>query len=228
MKFSSIRMTALTNRTNSILLFVFLSASAPSGLFAQEDFLGPPTPVMHEARDWTLSISPNYVNHPNAYPRIVAGLNSMVFIGKHVSLNANIAGGQGYFQFGTGLVGLPLFLFFGLVLSDEDADPSAFLFYLAMLALTFENMNFHIPVYSHFEISPYFSLLRIKYIEEGYGGATYPWNANLVGGVRLNIFISDRFYIAPYAETTRDWGHGRNGIWGVNGGMHAGFYFRQK
>ncbi len=183
---------------------------------------------MHEARDWTLSISPNYVNHPDAYPRVVAGINSMVFLGKFVSLNANLAAGQGYVQFGTGLIGVPLFLMLGVAMSEEVSDPEIFLIWIAAIGTAFENMNFHIPVSSHFEISPYFSLLRIKYIQEGYGGAANPWNANLVGGVRLNIFISERFFFAPYAESTRDWGHRDAATWGVNGGVHAGFYFRRK
>jgi len=207
-------MTGFSNNKYSVLVFFLLAAMIPSGLYAQEDFQDPPTPVMHEARDWTLSISPNYMNHPNAYPRVVAGLNSMVFLGKHISLNANIAGGQGYFQFGSGLIGVPLFMVFGIVFMAEDTDPESFLIWMALLGLAFENMNFHIPVASHFEISPYFSLLRIKYIEEGYGGSANPWNANLVGGIRLNIFISDRFFIAPFGETTRDWGQGVNSIWG--------------
>lgn len=211
-----------------ILLFYLLSANAPFVIFAQEDFIEPPTPVMHEARDWTISISPNYVSHPQAYPRVVAGLNSMIFLGKHVSLNANLAAGQGYVQFGSGLVGVPLILLLGIALADEVSDPELLLVWVAAIGTAFENMNFHIPVTSHFEISPFFSLLRIKYIQEGYGGANNDWNANLVGGVRLNIFVSDRFFIAPYAETTRDWGHKSESTWGVNGGIHTGFYFRHK
>ena len=208
----------------SFLLVVFCSFPA----IAQEDFYEAPTPVMHEMRDWTLSISPNFVNHPNAYPRVVGGINSMVFLGKYFSLNASVAAGQGYFHFGTGIIGVPAIIIAGADMMFDNLGLEAMLVWAVILGLAFENFNIHIPVTSHLEISPYISLLRIKYIEEGYGANGEAWNINFVGGVRLNIFTSDRFFIAPYIETTRDWGNKSGGIWGVNGGIHAGFYFRRK
>jgi hypothetical protein len=208
----------------SILLVVYCSFSA----IGQEDFYQDPTPVMHEVRDWTLSISPNYINHPNAYPRVVGGLNSMVFLGKYFSLNANVAAGQGYFHFGPGIIGVPAIIIAGGNMLLENSDMEAILIWAVMLGLAFENFNIHIPVTSHFEISPYISLLRFKYIEEGYGGNGEDWNLNMVGGIRLNIFTSDRFFISPYMEATRDWANKTRGIWGVNGGLHAGFYFKGK
>ncbi|MFC2098305.1 hypothetical protein ACFLTA_06505 [Bacteroidota bacterium] len=218
-----------SNRKPLRLIFSILVVLSGFGqIMAQDDFVAQPTPVMHEVRDWTLSISPNYVNHPNAYPRVVGGLNSMVFLGKYFSLNANVAAGQGYFHFGTGIIGVPAIIFAGADMMFDNTDFEAMLIWAIMLGLAFENFNIHIPLGSHLEISPYISLLRIKYIEEGYGAKGYDWNFNIVGGIRLNIFVTDRFFIAPYMETTRDWGHKSGGIWGVNGGLNAGFYFRRR
>lgn len=218
----------LSLRLIRFVVLVFFVVCGFSQTSAQENFVAEPTPVMHEMRDWTLSLSPNYINHPNAYPRVVGGLNSMVFLGKYFSLNASVAAGQGYFHFGAGIIGVPAIIFAGADFILDNADLEAILVWALMLGLAFENFNIHIPVTSHFEVSPYISLLRIKYIEEGYGALGNAWNANLVGGLRLNIFISDRFFLAPYMEATRDWGHKSGGIWGVNGGLNAGFYFRRR
>ena len=204
-------------------LMILLSLNLP----AQEDFIEAPTPVMHERRDYTISFGPHYANHPNAYPRIAGAVNTMAFLGNHVSLNANMAAGQGYFHFGTGIIGVPAILLAGEEAVWLGMGSEGWWMWMLLVGLAFENINFHIPIGSHFEISPYFSLLRIKYIEEGYGGANSDWNANLVGGLRLHIFTSDRFFLAPYAEVSRDWGHGPEGILGISGGMRAGFYFRR-
>ena len=220
-------MNRVTEYHYRVLLLLLLAMPAFSLLDGQEEFYAPPTPVMHEAGDWTLSVSPNYVNHPNAYPRIVGGLNSMIFLGRYISLNANIAVGQGYFQFGSGILAVPVMIAGIALIPNEGLGTDGLLVIAALVILAFENLNFHIPVTSNFEISPFFSLLRIKYIEEGYGWSGSSWNANFVGGVRMNIFVSERFFIAPYTEATRDWGYGRNRIWGVNGGLHVGFYFSQ-
>ncbi|MFC2115697.1 hypothetical protein ACFLTU_04440 [Bacteroidota bacterium] len=221
-------MNQVTKYHIRILLVLFLAFSANPHLDAQEEYHAVRKPVMHEAWDWTLSISPNYVDHPNAYPRVVGGINSMVFLGRYISLNANVAAGQGYLQFGSGLLGIPAILAGGTLMLTDGLGPDGFIVVAALLVLAFENINFHFPVNSNLEISPYFSLLRIKYIEEGYGISGSSWNANMVGGIRLNIFVSERFFIAPYTEATRDLGYGRKCIWGVNGGFHAGFYFRHR
>ncbi len=211
-----------------ILLVICLIFPKGSALLGQEDFYAVPPPVRHQGWDWTLSLSPNYVYHPDAHPRIAGGINSMLFMGRYVSLNANVAGGPGYFQMGTGIIGIPIILLGGTDGFMEDMDLETFVVWLALMALVFENINFHIPLTGQLEISPYFSLLRLKYIKEGYGGAGSTWNMNLVGGIRLNIFLSDRFFLAPYSEVTGDWGHGNQGRLGLNGGIYTGFYFRRK
>ena len=209
----------------SILVLLLVIFHLP--VSSQEDFIEAPTPVMHNNRDYTISIAPHYVNHPNAYPRVAGGINTMLFLGEHISLNANLAGGQGYFHFGTGIIGVPALMIAGADALWLGVGEEGWVVWLLMVALAFENINFHIPVTSHFELTPYFSLLRIKYIEEGYGGANSSWNANFVTGLRLTVFTSDRFFVAPFAELTRDWGHGPAGILGVGGGIHAGWYFRR-
>jgi len=196
-------------------------------LAAQEDFYEEPTAVMHELRDWTISASPTYAYHPNGFPRVVGGLNSMVLLGKYFSLNANMAAGPGYIHFGSGIIGIPAIIMGGGDIIFADLEFEAFIIWAALLALAFENFNIHIPLTSILELSPYISLLRFKYIKEGYGGQGFDWNVNIVGGVRLNIFMTDRFFIAPFVEAIRDWGQRGRGFWGVAGGIHAGFYFRK-
>lgn len=210
----------------TLYLLILLTASHGRAR-GQEDHYAPPTPVMHDQKDWTLSIAPVYAWHPDAHPRIAGELNSTVFLGRFFSLNANLAAGQGYFQFGTGIIGVPGLIAAGSSPLLESVSLEDMLFWIVMLGLAFENFNLHIPLTSHVEICPYLSLLRVKYIEEGYGGSRSAWNANGVGGLRLNIYLSGRFFIAPFAEATRDWGSGSRGLWGVSGGIQAGFYFRR-
>ena len=176
---------------------------------------------MHKPWDLTVAVAPIYVNHPNSDPRIAASFDASVFISKYVSLNANFAAGKGFMQGGLGLIGIPLMaVFSGPGIYSESIEE--FLLKFALIVLSFENINFHIPVTRNFEISPYISLLRIKYIEGGYGKGQDS-GANFVSGSCLNIFVTDRFFISPFAEVTRDWGE--NGLWGVHAGIHFGFTF---
>ncbi len=214
----------------SIGILVFLTgmlllAMIPYDSSAQEEAMPEfPSRLAHERGHWTLTAFPAWVSHPDANPRAAIGMNASVFMGRYVSLNANFAVGRGYFQGGVALLGIPFILlgsthpgilFFG---SLEE-----FLLSLALIALTFENINFHIPLGQDIELSPYFSLFRIKYIREGYGANGYDTHVNLVLGSSLNIFTTERFFVAPFVETTRDWGPG--GLWGLNAGVHLGFYF---
>ena len=184
-------------------------------------------PIPHEGGNWTLSVSPNFVSHPEADPRFAFGMDASIFMGKHVSLNANLAFGKGYFQGGIAIIGLPFLL---LGASEDgllnDGSMEDFLFSLALVALTFENLKFHIPISHGMELTPYFSLFRIKYIEGGYGGSEIDTKVNLVLGGSLNIYTGERFFLAPYAEATRNWGSG--GLWGWNTGLHLGVYFYGK
>ena len=133
------------NSFSSILIpccLCLILAIFSSGLNAQEGFYEEPTPVMHEKRDWTISLSPNYVNHPNGYPRVVGGLNSMVFLGKHFSLNASIAAGQGYFHFGTGLLGVPAIIIAGADVLFADLSTEAMLMWAVLLSLWQKGLRF--------------------------------------------------------------------------------------
>ncbi len=203
-----------------ILFFVLLLAQGLCHINAQDQVYNSMAPTFHNPSDWTLAISPAYANHPEASPRFIGSFDASLFLGKHVSLNANFTAGRGYLQFGLGIIGIPLFS--ALLGGWESESIEEFLLSLAIVILSFENLNFHVPVSRKIEISPYFSLLRIKTIQGGYGKGDET-SANFVLGSRINFFTTDRFFVSPFAETTRDWG--TNGRWGVNGGVQCGFYF---
>jgi hypothetical protein len=203
--------------------FFVLSILIVHPLQAQDESMGLLQPLPHEEGHWTLSVSSNYVSHPEADPRLAFGMDASIFMGKHVSLNANMAFGRGYFQGGVAIIGLPFLL---LGISEDgigDGSLEDFLIGLALIALTFENMKFHIPLSPNLEISPYFSLLRIKYIEGGYGGSENDTQANLVLGGSLNFYTGERFFLSLYTEANRNWAGGA--LLGWNSGLHLGVYF---
>lgn len=206
-----------------IITVAILLVLPPDPVMAQDESMGLLQPLPHEGGHWTLSLSSNYVSHPEADPRLAFGMDASIFMGKHVSLNANMAFGRGYFQGGIAIIGLPFLLLGGIEDGMGDGSLEDFLLGLALIALTFENMKFHIPLSPNLEISPYFSLLRIKYIEGGYGGSETDTQANLVLGGSLNFYTGERFFLALYTEATRNWSGG--GILGWNSGLHIGVYF---
>jgi hypothetical protein len=210
----------LPSRTR-ILCFILILVKVTFQISAQEGQQNFLASILHEPYDWTLSLSPVYANHPEALPRIVGSFDASLYLSQHVSLNANFAAGKGYVQAGPGLIGIPLFIVFNESgISSESIE--GFLLKMAFIILSFENLNFHIPVKRNFEISPYMSLLRFKFIEGGYGKGQET-SFNLVAGTRLNIFFTDRFFVSPFVESTWDWS--LNGRWGFNGGIQFGFYF---
>jgi hypothetical protein len=207
------------------ILIILVLALLPELLWSQDQSSPAESMNFHQWYDMSLSLSNSYVSHPSAEARYAIGADWSFYLGRFASINANFAAGRGYFQGGIALFGLPFFLLRNPEggAFESDGTLSDLLWGLVLAVLTLENINVHIPATRWLEVSPYFSLFRIKYIKEGYGGSGEDTNINLVLGGRLNFYATERIFLAPYVEWTRDWN--REGKWGINSGLSLGVYF---
>lgn len=179
----------------------------------------------HQAGQAILSASPTVLfNTPNGV-QLAGGLKFQVFLGKRLSLDAELALGKDYVHFGPGLIGVPLGLF--AFNSDEDTEFesfSAFLFDIAVIVLSFEHLSYHIPVTTDLDIAPFVSLLRYKcsYLHDN------PGNPDIVGdqlsfatGVQVNRYFG-HFVLSPYGEYNLGY---KDLASHFNAGIYLGYYF---
>jgi hypothetical protein len=185
------------------------------------------TKMQHQSGDIILSVSPNILfNTPNGV-QIAGGVKFQMFLSKRISFDADLVFGRDYLHTGPGIIGIPVGLLLGTGSEIESDSFSDFLFYAAMIALSFEHISYNVPVKSDMDISPYISLLRYKYAYE-HGNYSDP---NVKGeqlsfalGLQLNKYFG-RFVLSPYAE----WNMGyMDHISGFNVGVYCGIYFPVK
>lgn len=111
--------------------------------------------IIHRTGDKSLSLTTAVFNH--SFP-FGAGIRYRAFLGSKFSLDTDIMISNGYYHFGPGVIGLPLW-----TLTDGMEFESFDEFILAIVAglISLEHMAFHIPRSKTFEIIPYISLARI-------------------------------------------------------------------
>lgn len=135
----------------------------------------------HRPGELIVSASPNILlKTPNGV-QMAGGIKIQVFLGKRFSLDADLVFGRDYVHSGPGLIGLPLCLIAsGSIFKNEEVSfwndegsLTDFLFSVAVIALSFEHISYHIPMKNNLDISPYLSLLRYKYAYE-YGNYSDP------------------------------------------------------
>jgi hypothetical protein len=180
----------------------------------------------HSSGQSVLSFSPTVLlNTPNGV-QLAGGIKYQLFVGKRLSMDADIVFSKDYFHFGPGLIGLPLLLFSGSGSDDFDSFGS-FLFWLGAIALSFEHLSYHIPVNTDFDISPYVSMLRYKSSYE-HSNISDP---DFVGeqlsfalGVQIYKYFG-RFVFSPYGE----WNAGYKDFKSrYNLGIYLGIYFKSE
>lgn len=180
----------------------------------------------HYSGQSILSFSPTVLlNTPNGI-QLAGGIKYQLFVGKRLSMDADIVFSKDYFHFGPGLLGLPLLLFSGSG-SDDFESFGSFLFWLGAIALSFEHLSYHIPVNTDFDISPYASVLRYKYSYEHNDLS----NPDFIGeqlscalGVQICKYFG-RFVFSPYGE----WNLGYRDLNSrFNIGIYLGIYFKRE
>jgi len=199
--------------------------------YSQFEFYNPEaTRNQHMAGDKILSLSPNIlINTPNVL-QMAGGIKIQLFLGKNLSLDADLILAKDYYHFGPGILGIPIaMLTFGNnnLTDDEGSTLSEILFYAAAMALSFEHISYHIPLRNNTDIAPFISLLRFKNAYE-HGNEL---NSDFAGqqlsfatGVQINKYFG-KFVLAPYAEYNIGY---KDHLSGINVGVYCGFNFIQK
>jgi len=187
------------------------------------------TKMQHQTGDIILSGSPLNIlcNTPNGV-QIAGGIKFQLFLSKRFSLDADLVFGRDYIHTGPGIIAIPVGLFtLGTGTEIESDSFTDFLFYAAMIALSFEHISYHIPVKSDLDVSPYMSLLRYKYAYEhgSYSDSNVKGEQmSLALGLQINKYYG-RFILSPYAEWNMGYG---DHISGYNIGVYCGIYFPVK
>jgi hypothetical protein len=203
-----------------ILVISILLIAGSLVINAQEDKI-----INHTAGQAILSVSPDLLlNTPNG-TQLAGGIKFQLFLGKRLSIDADLVIGKDYYHFGPGVIGVPLALF--ALGTDEEFsfdNFSDFLISLAVIALSFEHLSYHIPVRTDLDISPYISVLRYKssskhtdlsdpdFISDQLSFAT---------GVQVYKYFG-RFVLSPYGEYNLGY---KDLASRFNLGVYLGYYF---
>jgi hypothetical protein len=214
-----------------ILIWISLFVFSCFVTYSQFEFYNPEaTRTQHMLGDKILSVSPNIlINTPNGL-QMGGGIKIQAFLGKRVSLDADIVFARDYYHFGPGILGIPIAMltFSDNNLTDEEGSSlSEMLFYVAAMALSFEHISYHIPLKNYTDIAPFISLLRFKNAYE-HGNDSNPEFAgqqvSFATGVQLNKYFG-KFVLSPYAEYNIGY---KDHISGINIGVYCGFNFIKK
>jgi hypothetical protein len=220
-----------------MVIFILFQVSSCIVTFSQFEYYKPDTTRnnQHKAGEMILSASPNFLlKTPNGV-QFAGGLKFQIFLGKRLSIDADMVFGRDYFHAGPGIIGLPLCLIAGgsffknqeFSFGDGEGSLTDFFISVAIVALSFEHISYHIPVKKNLDISPYLSLLRYKYAYE-YGNYS---DSKFIGeqmsfasGMQINKYFG-RFVFSPYAEYNIGY---KDHISGCNVGVYCGIYFPYK
>ena len=218
-----------------LICFIF-SGCLSSVTYSQFEYNKPDTTVSrHKTRELTFAASPTLLMNTRNGAQLVGGVKLGVFLGKRFSIDADLVIGRNYVHAGPGLIGLPLYLiasasdfqndeFFSW---NDESSLTDFLISVAVVALSFEHISYHIPLKEDVEISSYISLLRYKY---SYAHSNYS-DVNFISeqfsfasGLQINKYFG-RFVLSPYAEYNIGY---KDHISGFNIGVYCGIYFPGK
>jgi len=171
--------------------------------------------------DWSLGLTSDYVNFEGFSPKYAVGVTGEFMLGKRLGVESSIAAGKDYFHVGTGIIFVPL----GLLLSKADSE-NGFLVLLLTAAALFEHTNYHIPISSNFEVIPFVSLLRIRYLyDEG-----HPYNQDIFPswsvGAKLSFVTKNNWYVNATVEGGQFYYPDLPK--GIQSGLNIGYIFRSQ
>jgi hypothetical protein len=163
---------------------------------------------------------------------MAGGAKIQLFLNDRFSLDADLVFGRDYVHLSPGLIGLPLLLLAkgsneGLSFGGDDGSFTDFLISVALIAISFEHISYHVPLKNNLDISPYLSLLRYKYAYEHgkYSDLNFTGEQmSFATGVQFNKYFG-RFVLAPYAEYNIGYS---DHISGYNIGLYCGVYLPGK
>jgi len=211
-----------------IIIIVLLFSGAA---FSQFDYYVPKDTIKqqvktyrsHVAGDKMLSVSPNILTSHDFGVKFAGGITFQFFLGKRLSIDADLVMGKDYVHFGPGVIAIPLWILAfsqSDFVDNNDLGLDGYLITLAAAVLSFEHMSYHIPVNKDLDISPYVSLLRFKSNMQS-SDKNIGDNVSFATGVHFDKYFGG-FFISPYAEYTVGYTHH---ISGFNTGVGMGITF---
>jgi len=218
------------------LVFIVFQLCSCLVTYSQFEYYKPDTTRNnHRAGELIVSASPNILLNTPKGVQFAGGLKFQVFLGKKISIDADMVFGRDYIHAGPGIIGLPLCLiasgsFFRnqeFSFGDGEGSLTDFFFSVAIIAMSFEHISYHIPLNNYLDISPYLSLLRYKYayVYNNHSDTEYRGEQlSFASGVQLNKYFG-RFVLSPYFEYNIGY---RDHISGYNIGVYCGIYFPYK
>lgn len=186
--------------------------------------------IDRQAKDFSIELSGGYIESDDYDAVPVGGFTMNYFLGKRVSIISRFSYGPDHLHFSPSLVTAPAFIYSGAWKNGNMYFSSDFFYAVILIASAFENIGFHIPIQEKIELVPNFSLLSFRSFRKVNPNPFDPertlWgNLKSSGavGIKINVMLRERLYIAPYAEAFLQ--YNRGGTWGTNIGAHVGYIF---
>ena len=175
--------------------------------------------------DQLLGATIDYIDFQGFSPKTAFGISGEYMLGKHVGIEASIAAGKDYLHFGPALFMVPLTLLLSKTKEDENKDKELLIFLATGLSF-FEQTNYHIHLSSNFELIPFLSILRFRYIYDEYHQHNDDSFVSWSIGTKLSLLTKNNWYINASIERSQLYYSGVPS--GIQTGIHAGYIFKSK
>lgn len=187
----------------------------------------------HEYGDASISLSPVIMFNSAFGAKFAAGVRIRMYLGKRISLDADLEFGHDYMHFGPGIFGIPILYFLNEYSGRNDDDYpgdesegntlTEMLIMGALVIMSVEHIAYHIPLSPKTDLSPYVSFLRLNQYPENlrsdYSFMEHELQS-FAAGLEFNIHFK-RLVISPYMEYNTAYKYMNPG---VNIGLHCGWY----
>jgi len=189
----------------------------------------PLDPITHLAQIKQVNFSSTYerfqfTNTPvyNSFGISIEGM-----ISKHFGFEVGISGGKDNFQTGIGVLALPFMI---KARNSSKEDPTDFEKWIkpALLAiLLLEHINYHIDITQDFQLIPYVSLIRLRYMYNPEMDPLYNKNYVFLSGavgIKAGLTFKDKWLLNAYCERSQLYFEGNPS--GIQAGLNLGILLK--
>jgi hypothetical protein len=177
--------------------------------------------------DFRLAGTVQQVNISQLPTYTVVGVRGELMLGKVFGTEFGFSGGPDYFDMGLGILSPLALLLAGTGNNDEGGSFGGLVLFLACAASFVEHTNYHIRITDSFEVVPFLSLARFRYMYD----RTNPfyetdqfvsWSV----GTKLSLITKNNWMLNLSAERTQLYHSERPAGW--QAGIHVGYIFKSK
>ncbi|MBX2962373.1 MAG: hypothetical protein KF687_07670 [Cyclobacteriaceae bacterium] len=176
--------------------------------------------------DFHLMGTVEQINISNLPQYTVVGMRGEIMLGKVVGTEFGFAAGKDNFHMGLGILS-PLALLIASLDDGEGGSIGGLLLWLACAASFVEHTNYHIRITDNFEVAPFLSLARFRYMYDRtdpfYSTDQFvSWSI----GTKLSVLTKNNWVVNVSGERTQLYHTGRPAGW--QAGLHVGYTFKAK